>query len=450
MTAGHELGDQPDIRFGLTDKQELFLFGDQGEITDENRSFAVGHYKMGLAREWLASFVPIGDVPTEIIEERKQTDDEIRQYCGGGIETFGVDNPHPLAYALHVEQNRQEPFSDRPILSAVLQKASEALALEGDHERGQKIEYILALFAEYDRQFSNSGLQGGDSSPERFPIPVPSYSDEQFPIWLSDPALLDEENERFDLSPEDPKFSERPRNIAMVAIFGPAITGEVTMRNEGDAEDEQAPIEAVHSAISSILMRKFPESVEKRGLEKAIKEFDNGYGMRGGFPAPTSWIYDGRDPSQVKADAIAEGQAAHREAMAHSRYTITLGQVVRALMPYIEAFDSTTKEMFDREFPYSLSRAFQSVWRMLGKQDTHVEHFSDIMDWQYQGPDEPYLELPEPGEDHISDYLNQNFVMTEADVRRIFSEPIANAFQDNITTNGKLKTEAVNFQEESI
>lgn len=253
--------------------------------------------------------------------------------------------------------------------------------------------------------------------------------------------------EHFKLSPEDPKFTENQRNIAMVAIFGPAIAGEAAIQSDENNNGEKAPVEAVHSAISSILMREFPEAVEKRGLDKAIEEFGDGYGMRGGFPTPTSWTYDGRDYYQVKADAIAEGRANHRKAMLESRYTVTLGQAVRTLMPYMEAFDSKTEQMFHEKFPHFLSRAFQGVWHMLLEQDTHVEHFSGVMDWQYQGLNKPYRELPEPGSDRYSDYLNQNFVMTEADVRRIFSEPIAKAFQNNIDENGNLKPGVSNPQD---
>lgn len=255
--------------------------------------------------------------------------------------------------------------------------------------------------------------------------------------------------EQFNLSPEDPKFTESQRNIAMVAIFGPAIAGEAIAQREGGREDDHTPIDAVHSAISSILMREFPKAVDKQGLEKAIEEFDNGYGMQGGFPTPTSWTYDGRDYYQVMHDAVAEGRAHHRDSMLKSRYTVTLGQTVRALLPYIEGFDNRTEQMLDARFPHSLSRAFQGVWHMLLEQDTHVEHFSRIMDRLYQGLDEPYGELPEPGEDSYSDYLNQGYVMTEADVRRIFSEPIANAYQKNISKNGILKSDFTVMQQAS-
>ena len=228
------------------------------------------------------------------------------------------------------------------------------------------------------------------------------------------------------------------RNIAMVAIFGPAIAGEANALTREEALPElDATIEAVHSALSSILLREFPQASERHGLENAIKEFDDGYGMRGGFPTPTSWTYDGRDSYQVKSDAIRDGRAKHRGDMADSRYTVTLGQAVKTFLPYMDTFDEQTKKIFKEVFPHSLSRAFQGVWHALLEQDTHVEHFSGIMDYLFIGPEygNP-REVPEIGD---SDCYNLGFIMTEADVRRMFAEPIARAFQQNITENGEIK-----------
>ena len=44
----------PTLKQGLSPEQELFLFGDQGNIADEDDEFLVWHYKMGFSREWLA------------------------------------------------------------------------------------------------------------------------------------------------------------------------------------------------------------------------------------------------------------------------------------------------------------------------------------------------------------------------------------------------------------
>lgn len=245
--------------------------------------------------------------------------------------------------------------------------------------------------------------------------------------------------ERFSLSHEDSRFTslDNGRNIAMVAIFGPAIAGEANaLSMEQDVSELDAMVGAVHSALSSTLLREFPDATQRNGLEHALKEFDDGFGMRGGFPTPTSW-HDGRDSLQVKIDAIREGRAKHREAMAKSRYTVTLGQAVETFLPYMDTFDKQTEEMFREVFPHFLSQAFQSVWGSLLDQDTHVQHFSGLMDYlfmatEYGNP----REVPEIDE---HGYLNLGFVMTEADVRRMFAEPIARAFHKNTTENGEVK-----------
>lgn len=223
----------------------------------------------------------------------------------------------------------------------------------------------------------------------------------------------------------------------MVAIFGPAITGEADMRCEEEGiAAEQALSGAIHSAISAILMREFPEATEKRGLDEAVADFEGGYGMRYGYPS--RYDYENKD------DAVTRGRADHLAEMRRSSYTVTLGQAARALLPYMEAFDNVSTEIFDKKFPHFLSRAFQGVWHELLEQDMPWERFSDAMTWQYLGLNKPYAELPEPDKGLRRDLLNQRFVMTEADVRRIYSGPIAKAFQENIGGHGELKPEVAN------
>ena len=230
------------------------------------------------------------------------------------------------------------------------------------------------------------------------------------------------------------------RMKAMVGVFGPAITSEAEAlaRDNAELTELEVATSAVHSAVSSILLREFPDATERRGIDHALEEFDDGYGMRGGFPTPRSWRYDGRDYWQVKADAVTQGRVHHREAMANSRYTVTLGQVVGTLLPYMDAVDEQTKTMFDANFPHSLERAFGNVWTMLLKQDSHVEHFSGVMDYIFLAADNGRSRAIPEVKEH--DCFNLNFVMTEADVRRIISEPITRAFDTNMTTNGTLKT----------
>lgn len=251
--------------------------------------------------------------------------------------------------------------------------------------------------------------------------------------------------EQFQLSTEDPRFGseKNARAIATVALFGPAITGEVGtyLREEVELNEQEATVAAVHSAVSSLLIREFPDALERRGLGHALEEFDDGYGMRDGFPTPTSWMYDGRSYYKVKADAIAEGRARHREAMVNSKYTVTLGQAMGTMLPFIDAFDDKTKEIFTENFPHYLKRAFGNIWDTLVKQDSHVEHFSGIMSYiHYAHEHGRPRAVPEPDE---HDCFNLNFVMTEADVRRMISEPIANAFSTNMTENGCLKPEVL-------
>ena len=176
------------LAYGLSEQQDVFLFGDQGVIPNDRDSFLVSYYKMGFAREWLAQFVPISDVPQELIDNKNESDSIVREYFKSEPETFGVDKPHPLAHALHDEQNNQKPFPDRPILSTALLYAESALT--ADPEAKKKLEYVLALFEEYDRHLWNSGRQGGDTSPERFPEPIPSYAGKLFPAELCGSDML--------------------------------------------------------------------------------------------------------------------------------------------------------------------------------------------------------------------------------------------------------------------
>lgn len=250
--------------------------------------------------------------------------------------------------------------------------------------------------------------------------------------------------EQFQLSTEDPRFGseENARKIAAVALFGPAIASEVDglLREEGELNEREATVNAVHSAVSSLLIREFPDTLERRGLDHALEEFDDGYGMRGGFPTPTSWNYDGRGYYQVMADAVAEGRARHREAMVNSRYTVTLGQAMGTILPFIDAFDDKTKEMFTENFPHYLERAFGNIWGALLDQDSHVEHFSGIMDYIHCAHEHGRARTVPEAVEH--DCFNLNFVMTEADVRRMISKPIADAFDNNMTRNGTLRPEA--------
>lgn len=184
----HCVEKEPILDYGLSEQQDTFLFGDQSVATNERDSFLVSHYKMGFAREWLAQFVPISDVPQEYIDDKNESDSIVREYFKSEPETFGVQKPHPLAHALHDEQNSQRPFADRPVLSTALLYAESALT--ADPEAREKMEYVLALFEEYDRHLTNSGRQGGDTSPVRFPQPIPSYKNKDFPAELCGSGML--------------------------------------------------------------------------------------------------------------------------------------------------------------------------------------------------------------------------------------------------------------------
>lgn len=185
MRASYETDTNAEAQYGLTKTQEVFLFGNQGTILDEDDLFLVWHHKMGFAREWLAQFVPVSDVPQEYTDN-KQEIEKIFEY--NNIRRSGIEDPHPLAYALHDEQNHQQALENRPVLATSLIYAEKALV--DDSEAKKKIEYVLALFEEYDRRLTNSGLQGGDTSPIRLPEPVESYTNEAFPMHLSGSKLL--------------------------------------------------------------------------------------------------------------------------------------------------------------------------------------------------------------------------------------------------------------------
>jgi hypothetical protein len=176
--------------YGLTSEQETFLFGDQGAIPSDEDAFSIWHYKMGLAREWLASFVPISEVPKETVANMHDAHEQTRKLFGSDMETFGVSTPHPVAYAIWVEQNSSKwvPLDKRPQLinALVIAEAS----LDGDPEKTSKLEYVMALFEESDRKAWNSGRQGGDMSPTRFPEPVDSYRQQAFPVGLAGTELL--------------------------------------------------------------------------------------------------------------------------------------------------------------------------------------------------------------------------------------------------------------------
>lgn len=179
---------EPTLEFGLSPEQELFLFGDQGNITDEHDEFLVWHYKIGYSREWLATFIPEDEVPQEFIDGMKYEYEMMQDLFHHDPETFGVARPHPLALALWKEQNTGLPLEERPILSTTLIYASNTLSNEPDGKA--KIEYVLNMFEEYDRKLRNWGRQGGDMSATRFPEPVESYKDKVFPASLCGSSML--------------------------------------------------------------------------------------------------------------------------------------------------------------------------------------------------------------------------------------------------------------------
>lgn len=275
----------------------------------------------------------------------------------------------------------------------------------------------------------------------------------------------------FPLDKSDGGGSSDKRRIAMTAMFGPAITSDATARaaamtldetskeEQGDrrgrkAIEHEATTEAVHSAVSTLLMRQFPESIERRGLDHALEEWDDGYGMQDSFPRAGVYLSPAGQFKTLDQHLREERQAhlrQHREAMVASRYTVTLGQALETLLPHMDALDITAQEMFKARDYESIDRSYGQVWRMLVDQDSHWEHFSGIMSRMH------YTTQREKGESNLhqlpndvyddegsfrggyDDIYNLNFVMTEADVRRIFSEPIARAFHENTTRNGKLK-----------
>lgn len=275
----------------------------------------------------------------------------------------------------------------------------------------------------------------------------------------------------FPLDKSDVAGASNKRRIAMTAMFGPAITSDATARaaamtldetgkeEQGDRRDKEAieheaTTEAVHSAVSALLMRQFPESIERRGLDHALEEWDDGYGMQDSFPRAGVYLSPAGQFKTLDQHLREERQAhlrQHREAMVASRYTVTLGQALETLLPHMDALDITAQEMFKARDYGSIDRSYGQVWGMLVDQDSHWEHFSGIMSrMQYtpqrekgesnlhQLPDDVYNDKG-GFKDGYDDIYNLNFVMTEADVRRIFSEPIARAFHENTTRNGKLK-----------
>lgn len=182
MSTSQELGDREPLQYGLSPDQEVFLFGNQGQLADEESCFSIMHYKMGFAREWLAAYVSVDEVPQEFIDNMNRENAQMLNDFGVGIETFGVKNPHPLSLALHREQNTQQPLEERAILSTVLLHALDNSS--EDPEIKDKLDYVLVLFEEYDKHLSNSGRMGGDVSPYTFPAPVNSYQSRQFPVGL--------------------------------------------------------------------------------------------------------------------------------------------------------------------------------------------------------------------------------------------------------------------------
>lgn len=178
----------PTLKQGLSPEQELFLFGDQGNIADEDDEFLVWHYKMGFSREWLAQFIPENEVPKEFADNMRDVYLRMKESFGSDPETFGVSKPHPVALALWNEQNTNLSFADRPVLSTALMYASRAL--ENDPDGRAKIGFVLGMLEEFDRKSWNSGRQGGDMSATRFPEPVASYKDQVFPSSLCGSGLL--------------------------------------------------------------------------------------------------------------------------------------------------------------------------------------------------------------------------------------------------------------------
>lgn len=267
------------------------------------------------------------------------------------------------------------------------------------------------------------------------------------------------------------------RFMAMVAIFGPSIAS-AAVRNQydqlygpkqpdapnytrgkedypEDMEAHEALTNAVHDALSAIILREHPEAAERAGLMHALEEFDNEDGMRDGFPLPAIYHIGRGSPSyeEQQAAMLRDQLSQHRQGMADSRYTVPFGDALRAAIPYVDAADLETYQIFKEVFPHSRDRAFGEIWSMLLKQDSHVERFSWIMGHMHETGDtrkEPKVHtMPEKPADR-TDYselgnpdriYKLNYIMTEADVRRIFSEPIARAFSENFEKNGELKDE---------
>lgn len=155
--------------YGLDKQQEAFLFGDQPSEKHMNEYF-VFQRKVSYAREWLASHVPIEAVPEESVKEFADARDHMKEKVGDDIETYGVVNPHPAAFAMRGEHELINP-SSRPVLFNAIEHTMKRLA--DDPLLADKINYVLDLFLEQERIRAQTGQMGGERAFDIvFPRPV--------------------------------------------------------------------------------------------------------------------------------------------------------------------------------------------------------------------------------------------------------------------------------------
>lgn len=218
------------------------------------------------------------------------------------------------------------------------------------------------------------------------------------------------------------------RKLALRAIFGPSVA---TAANSERSTIENGPsIDAVHEAISSVLVREHPDSVQKNGLKDAIKNYDNGFGMQVFEPAPVDF-----NPNIPRHEARrqwrVEQKKNYRNEMLDSRYTVTLGQAINTLLPHIDDIDKRASDVFTVKTKNQFSeRAFDNIWGELAKQDSYSETFSGVMRvLNYHESLGVPRNVPNAGS---MNFCNLNFMMTEADVKKVFSKPIAQMLESNL------------------
>lgn len=192
------LGETPETSFGyypgLTSDQEDYLFGDPGELRNEELTDEVFTRKYAYAREWLASFWP-QPLDEKVVADYEAEIGALRLDFPTAPETYGVEKPNPIA-----EKIRKEVIEDEGaplhrskwlLFDSVYGQATR-FALENigeDPDGVEKLTYVRQLFKEAHIQWQQSGRQGGNTRVTRIPRSIPSYrGTDRFPA--NDTGLL--------------------------------------------------------------------------------------------------------------------------------------------------------------------------------------------------------------------------------------------------------------------